>query len=110
MTVESQAAVPGNEIANHPSKTGQSEPFTPGPWAVVPSIHGSEYLCVQIGSDKMYTTTEILPADARLIAAAPDLFATLTALLRLYRLDTGLQNGDNSVTAAAHNAIAKATS
>lgn len=46
---------------------------TPGPWKVIPSPHGDKYRCVQIGADEMYTTLEMLPADADLIAAAPDL-------------------------------------
>lgn len=45
---------------------------TPGPWKTIPSPHGRKYLCVQLGADEMYTTLEMLPANARLIAAAPD--------------------------------------
>jgi hypothetical protein len=36
---------------------------------------------VQIGKDDMYTTLEMLPDDAKLIAAAPDLVAALRALV-----------------------------
>lgn len=51
-----------------------SEP-TPGPWKAIPPGHGhpTDCLCVQIGEDEMYTTLEVLPADAHLMAAAPDL-------------------------------------
>jgi hypothetical protein len=50
---------------------------TPGPWKTVKPGHGhaTEYLCVQIGADETYTTLEMLPADARLVAASPDLLA-----------------------------------
>lgn len=49
--------------------------FTPGPWKVIRPghLHPTEYLCVQIGADESYTTSELKPADARLIAAAPNL-------------------------------------
>jgi hypothetical protein len=52
---------------------------TPGPWKVRKSIHGNEYRHVQIGKDETYTTLDVLPADARLIAAAPDLLRELQA-------------------------------
>lgn len=43
---------------------------TPTPWYVIPSIHGDQYQCVQIGEDDIYSTLEMLPADARRIVAA----------------------------------------
>ena len=46
---------------------------TPGPWKTIPSPHGRKYRCVQFGADDSYTSLEMLPADARLVAAAPDL-------------------------------------
>ena len=54
---------------------------TPGPWKVVPPGHGhpTEYLCVELDANEMYATVEMLPADARLIAAAPDLLEALKA-------------------------------
>lgn len=52
---------------------------TPGPWKAVPSPHGRGYKCVQIGKDESYTTLEMLPADADLAAAAPDLLAAAQA-------------------------------
>jgi hypothetical protein len=57
-----------------------SAQHTPGPWKVRKSPHGRRYLCVQIGKDEAYTTLELEPADARLIAAAPDLLAALEAI------------------------------
>ena len=49
--------------------------FTPGPWRVRKPGHGhaTKYRCVQIGKDENYSTLELRPEDARLIAAAPDL-------------------------------------
>jgi hypothetical protein len=46
---------------------------TPGPWKVVPHYCQGQYLCVEIGDDGNYTSEAFLPADAHLIAAAPDL-------------------------------------
>lgn len=54
---------------------------TPGPWKTIPSPHGRKYRCVQFGTDETYTSLEMLPADARLVAAAPDLLAALRELL-----------------------------
>lgn len=59
---------------------------TPGPWKTIKPGHGlkTEYLSVQVGSNEMYSTLEMLPADARLVAAAPDLLeAAKVALLWL---------------------------
>ena len=58
---------------------------TPGPWKVIPSPHGSKYKCVQIGKDEMYATLEMLPADARLIALAPDFAALLEETANMLR-------------------------
>ena len=54
---------------------------TPKPWKTIPSPHGKEYLCVQIGRNKNYTTLELKPADARLIAAAPELLEAAKTIL-----------------------------
>jgi hypothetical protein len=56
---------------------------SPGPWKVIPPQHGhpTEYQCVQFGVDDMYTSLEMLPADAHLCAAAPDLLAGAKAML-----------------------------
>ena len=66
----------------HPDKNSSDlstkrDGFTPGPWKVIASPHGRGYRCVQIGTDESYTTLEMLPGDARLIAAAPELFDAL---------------------------------
>jgi hypothetical protein len=45
------------------------------------SIHGPTYSYVQIGADETYTTLEMLPQDAKLVAAAPDLLAALERVL-----------------------------
>ncbi len=54
------------------------KPFTKGDWKVVKPGHlhadDTEYRCVQIGDDEMYTTLELLPQDAYLISAAPNLY------------------------------------
>jgi hypothetical protein len=52
---------------------------TPGPWKTVKPMHGhkTKYLCVQVGEDEAYSTLEMLPADAKLVAAAPDLLEAL---------------------------------
>lgn len=56
---------------------------TPGPWKTIKPGHGheTEYLSVQIGEDEMYTTLEMLPADARLVSASPDLLAACKAVV-----------------------------
>lgn len=54
---------------------------TPGPWKVIPSPHGKKYRCVQYGTDDTYASLEMLPADARLTAAAPDLLQLLQEIL-----------------------------
>ena len=72
---------------------------TAGPWKVIPSPHGAKYKCVQLGSDDTYTTLEMVPADARLIAAAPDL---LEALHMLYR-DTASYIEVNRLGPVHHN-------
>ena len=69
---------------------------TPGPWKVVKPLHGhaTQYRCAQIGRDKDYTTLELKPEDARLIAAAPELLEACKAVMRLDYLHE-------------HNALAK---
>jgi len=50
--------------------------FTPGPWKSCKSHYGKGYRYVQLGEED-YTTTEMLPADAYLVAAAPDMYSIL---------------------------------
>lgn len=75
---------------------------TPGPWKVIPSPYGPQYKCVQYGKDDRYTSLEMLPADARLVAAAPDLLESLQAVLKI-------ADRKHDAFDAAHAAIAKAT-
>jgi hypothetical protein len=79
---------------------------TPGPWTA--SARGYKS---QVWSDGQMMTAEVLgpnhAANARLMAAAPDLLAALAELLNS-ALDLGLGDLSLSATKAA-NAIAKAT-
>ncbi len=63
---------------------------TPGPWKMIKPGHGhdTKYRCVQIGKDEMYTTLEMLPADARLIAAAPELLEALKRMVDVCKTST----------------------
>lgn len=81
---------------------------TPGPWRAVRSPHGKRYQCVQIGADDTYTTLEVLPADARLMAAAPDLLAALRGLLGKGAWRDGTMDHISGVK-AARLALDKAT-
>lgn len=65
---------------------------TPGPWKAKPSIHGSRYQYVEIDAAENYTTLELKPDDALLIAALRshwptlrDALATLERDARRYR-------------------------
>ena len=90
--------------------TACSAAFTPGPWKVIKPGHGhaSEYRCVQIGSDDSYTTLEMLPRDARLIAAAPDLFETCLGLIRSIDGAAKVSPHQLCAIAAAEKALRKA--
>ena len=65
---------------------------TAGPWKTIRPGHGApgsrKFSCVQIGADEAYTTLEMLPDDARLIAAAPELLDACKATL--HRLNNPL--------------------
>lgn len=50
--------------------------FTPGPWDVRPSFAGSQYLHIKSPTSDSVACTES-EADARLIAAAPELLEAL---------------------------------
>jgi hypothetical protein len=55
-----------------------AEKFTPGPWTHRKSpVECGDVRCVYFSTkrDEPYATSALLPADARLIAAAPDLYA-----------------------------------
>ena len=59
--------------------------YTPGPWkTVLPYYEAARKggcLCVQIGKDDLYTTSEVKAADAHLISAAPDLLEVAEMLV-----------------------------
>ena len=94
---------------------------TPGPWAVVPSVrfgsfdgkttvasygisNGSEWVCA---IPCYAANTEPSAANARLIAAAPDLLAACEALLASHKYGDGV--GWQHARDKARAAIAKAT-
>jgi hypothetical protein len=74
---------------------------TPGVWIVRKSMHGPKYRCVQIGKDESYTTSELEPDDAKLMAASP---LMLEALLEAQRY----VDPDSPAGAKVRAAIAKA--
>lgn len=99
---------------------------TPGPWCYEPSKDNygdaalSDHECAGsiMAGPKGWHIARVwrfadeeaeTSANGKLLAAAPELLEALIELLRLYRHETALQNGDNVVTVKAHNAIAKAT-
>lgn len=56
--------------------------YTPGPWKIRRSPwHSKKHRYVQIGKEENYTTCELLPEDARLISAAPDLYEALKEIV-----------------------------
>ncbi len=79
---------------------------TAGPWKTIPSPHGRKYRCVQFGASDMYTSLEMLPADARLVAAAPELLDALKLIVDTYGFDSST---DSAIWKTAHAAITKAT-
>lgn len=76
--MENQEAKAAEQM--HGARTA-STAHTPGTWLAKPSIHGNEYMYVQMGEDETYTTLEVHPADARLIAAAPDMLSALNDVM-----------------------------
>lgn len=72
--------------------------YTPGPWKHRPSMYGRQYRYVQIGKDADYTTGDVLADDARLIAAAPDLYEALQEIVDA--TDTGWEHLDATFTRA----------
>ena len=90
---------------------------TPGPWAAKFYAPGDCYIITYGGGDNwladVWTDGEPVKAtaDARLIAAAPDLLAALEALHACHRAFSGNDNWtmlDDEARALAENAIAKA--
>jgi hypothetical protein len=69
--------------------------------------HETECLSVQIGEDEMYTTLEVLPDDATLIAAAPDLLTHLKRMIWLVEVE--LEADGQHILEGAKQAVKKAT-
>ena len=93
---------------------------TPGPWRVEvdtgpeaawerkwPTIHAEKYEVV--GCEGLYGDYETDMANARLIAAAPDLLDALKALTHSLDVEDLVHDDQRSSFAAARAAIAKAT-
>lgn len=86
--------------------------YTPGPWAIAPGVDRRVHL---INDRKGGAIGEIVyadtrnPADARLIAAAPDLLATLRELVQYVRDEFSCSHPLTEAADRAHAAIARAT-
>jgi hypothetical protein len=76
--------------------------WTPGPWTVAPFTSNPQHSSVAARDDVTVAEVFDRPADARLIAAAPDLYAALEAFMRLGTMD------DQAAIDAARAALAKA--
>ena len=126
---EDQAPVPGNEIANHPSETGQSEPsrkydgHTPGPWRIYRGgLEGNISMVADLESDTYVVVEGYVLGDplkdAALIADAPlllqqrdelaNVMDLVAAKFREYeRLHLNKNTGDGDRKAAANRAFAE---
>ena len=91
---------------------------TPGPWRFVTraTVHMSEHNIAEVGTWKVCAKQGAVTtsADARLIAAAPDLLEALEAMLATYECAPEYPTEEESeemslVDAKARAAIAKAT-
>lgn len=73
----------GQRPKGKPKSKRSLPPHTPGPWRATKPGHGlgGEYLCVELDASENYSTLEMLPADAYLIAAAPDLLRAVELLI-----------------------------
>lgn len=88
---------------------------TPGPWTFVENIEGAMQLGVddawEVGSETLKTGIALVPgrkANARLIAAAPDLLACCE-LARIAFKNRDQTPGEANILSAIKLAIAKAT-
>lgn len=102
------------KVTVNPKKEIPKSP-TPGPWKVVKPAHGhkTEYLCVQIGEDESYTTLELLPADAILIAQAPKFLGACHLAFSLLDLRLALadiSDEEKILCASLKDVISQATS
>lgn len=75
---------------------------TPGPWSVSPTKHRTIIASAQ--GFHVAAMDDVSPADAALIAAAPDLLAALQEMLKYAE---GFEDADHVIDARA--AIARAT-
>lgn len=87
---------------------------TPGPWRILPTSRPSQFLVVA-GDDKMDRhngdsfSLQFKTANARLIAAAPDMLEALKAIESAYDTEIGWQDQVARQIHAVRAAIAKAT-
>jgi hypothetical protein len=72
--------------------------YTPGPWKSKPDRYNPKYRYVQIGKELDYTTVGLLPADAHLISAAPNLYEALKEIVDA--TETGWDHLDATFTRA----------
>ena len=82
---------------------------TPGPWVVCDYELGLK--AISTPNIKHYPATEIDAADARLIAAAPELLAVLEEIVKAIDFERGASETEDAerLLIAARAAIAKAT-
>lgn len=93
--------------------------FTPGPWTIdeeryeqgishfaISSRHNGEMVC-SVSPTRLRREQD--DANARLIAAAPELFAALQALLPTYIMAADSTAEQHAVVAQARKALAKAS-
>lgn len=87
--------------------------FTPGPWMVLPSVQDGQFcILTEHGPRKDIARTYGFPGDpreanARLIAAAPELLEALQALVQRCEFD-GIPNDSLPAVEAARGAVARA--
>jgi len=82
---------------------------TPGPWRVQVMANGEGLICVLPASNLAVADCCDM-ADARLIAAAPDMLDALKAALKIVDAYRKISGGDGDVTALTmRQTIAKAT-
>ncbi len=89
---------------------------TPGPWMATRSLHDSRVvICTEHGHRIDVASTYAggcgvpVEANARLIAAAPELYMALKVIVDCMPKDGGMVRLDGDELAAARAAIAKAT-
>ncbi len=62
----------GHQLFRQKTDNYPTEP-TPGEWKTVPSVHDPKLLCVCLDAQTLYETSDLLPADATLMAQAKNL-------------------------------------